>query len=147
MISYTEQEIFNIVARHLILQGERSILSGSRSGLCLYRGPDGKKCAGGVLIPDDRYLPVFEGAGWSETGTWTFEGHFCSSDTRDKFTALINEIGHINLVSMLQNIHDLYLNASEWPEKLRGVASRYKLDPSSVDRALEERQRSGLQPL
>ncbi len=32
---------------------------------CLYRGPNGKKCAIGILIPDDKYDPEFENASTS----------------------------------------------------------------------------------
>ena len=31
------------------------------TNLCAYKGPDGKKCAVGLFIPDDQYRPIFEG--------------------------------------------------------------------------------------
>lgn len=33
---------------------------------CRYRGPNGKKCAVGMFIPDELYNPLFEGAGACE---------------------------------------------------------------------------------
>ncbi len=48
----TEQEIFDTVAIHLIKQGKQSA---DAFGNCLYRGPEGLKCAVGCLIPDEVY--------------------------------------------------------------------------------------------
>lgn len=54
------QEIFNKVATHLLTQGKRSVAS---DGSCMYRGPEGTKCAIGCLIEDDEYHPLLEGKG------------------------------------------------------------------------------------
>ena len=48
----TKQETFDFVATKLIEQGVPSMQPGS----CLYRGPNGTKCAAGHLIPDEFYL-------------------------------------------------------------------------------------------
>lgn len=53
----TEQEIFDKVAVALIDQGKRSV---SKSGACRYRGPNGLKCAIGILISDDMYRKDIE---------------------------------------------------------------------------------------
>lgn len=54
----TRQEAFDRVVRGLAAQGwERSV---SERGTCLYRGPEGRKCAAGHLIPDDLYDPAME---------------------------------------------------------------------------------------
>ena len=53
------QQIFNKVATHLLKQNKRSIDKGT--DVCLYRGPNGTKCAVGVLIPDSLYLKTMEG--------------------------------------------------------------------------------------
>lgn len=50
------QEAFNTMVRHLVKQGRKSA---NEKG-CLYRGPDGLKCAFGCLIPDDHYFPSME---------------------------------------------------------------------------------------
>jgi hypothetical protein len=41
---------------------------GGRSVQCQYRGPNARKCAAGILIPDDRYRPEMEhhGAGHND---------------------------------------------------------------------------------
>lgn len=31
-------------------------------GYCLYRGPEGKKCAVGMFIPDEKYRPEMDGS-------------------------------------------------------------------------------------
>lgn len=38
----------------------RSIKTGTKD-VCMYRGPDGKKCGVGLFIPDPLYDPIFEG--------------------------------------------------------------------------------------
>lgn len=48
------QTIFDTVVRHLWAQGKQAA---DDNGSCLYRGPNGTKCAVGILIPDDKYLP------------------------------------------------------------------------------------------
>ena len=57
----TPQEIFNKVATHLFTQGKRAMLDPTcDSGQCVYRGPNGSKCAVGVLIPDKLYRKGME---------------------------------------------------------------------------------------
>lgn len=70
------QDIFNAVVLHLRTQNEKSE---SPSKECLYRGLNGKKCAAGCLIPDEKYnssmegkkvdstmvLPIFEDMGYT----------------------------------------------------------------------------------
>lgn len=64
----TNQEIFDTVYRHLLKQGRRSTRQrpGNPAGqdpLCVYRAPNGDRCAVGCLIPDDLYSPDMEGLG------------------------------------------------------------------------------------
>jgi len=56
-MTQTKQEVFDTVVSALIKQGHPSI---DTSGGCLYRGPDGLKCAIGHLIPDNVYTPDME---------------------------------------------------------------------------------------
>ena len=59
----TLQEVFDIVSKHLLKQNERS---GFSDDSCSYRGPNGLKCAAGILIPDEEYtFDSFEGKDWS----------------------------------------------------------------------------------
>lgn len=52
----TLQEIYSTVRQHLLTQNARS----AKNGNCLYRGPNGTKCAAGALIPDEIYTPSIE---------------------------------------------------------------------------------------
>lgn len=54
----TRQTMFNTAVRGLAAQGRKSERA---EGACLYRGPNGTKCAIGMLIADEDYRPVFEG--------------------------------------------------------------------------------------
>lgn len=56
-----KQVIFDQVVFTLAKQGHQSI--DMTDGTCLYRGPEGRKCAVGILIPDDRYDPLLDSAG------------------------------------------------------------------------------------
>lgn len=50
--------LLKTMSEHLFTQGRLSVGPG---GQCLYRGPDGLKCAVGAIIPDSAYEPVIEG--------------------------------------------------------------------------------------
>lgn len=52
----TAQEVFDKVVSHLRQQGGKSL----NAGQCVYRAPDGKKCAVGCLIEDEEYTPAIE---------------------------------------------------------------------------------------
>ena len=52
-----KSELFEKVRNHLLEQGRRAA---DEKGDCLYRGPDGTKCAVGCIIPDDLYDPDME---------------------------------------------------------------------------------------
>jgi hypothetical protein len=58
------REVFQRVKAHLLAQGKRSMKrfnEESPEGFsCLYRGPEGLKCAVGVLISDEAYSPMLE---------------------------------------------------------------------------------------
>ncbi len=50
------QEAFTTMILHLREQARPSMQErGTHTPLCLYRGPDGTKCAVGALIPDEAY--------------------------------------------------------------------------------------------
>jgi hypothetical protein len=55
----TRQEILDIVAPALINQGCQSYSTSLNT--CVYRGPNGTKCAVGHLIPDEIYNDDMEG--------------------------------------------------------------------------------------
>lgn len=64
----TIQEFFNNAYRHHVINKQpagfdkaRNISGMNPDGSCVYRGPNGEKCAAGVNIPDSEYNPQFEG--------------------------------------------------------------------------------------
>lgn len=60
---YTTTEAAAKIVEHLVAQKKRSYGYDGESmrRMCLYRSPDGCKCALGILIPDDQYKPEHEG--------------------------------------------------------------------------------------
>jgi len=73
----TLQEIFDICWKHFVVNF--SPLSVSSSGnQCLYRSPEGNKCAIGLVIDDSDYIPEIE----SKSASKAFEmiGYECDVD-------------------------------------------------------------------
>ena len=54
----TNQGVLNTAFRNLMKQGR---FSSDSDGRCLYRGPEGTKCAIGSMIPDELYKKGLEG--------------------------------------------------------------------------------------
>lgn len=119
------QEIFDTVARHLHKQGKRAgkYDNDSRDEAdfrCLYRGPEGTKCAVGCLIPDELYDPNIEG--------------LSVSDIKD--VLLKAGIGAFALLGQLQNVHD---TAWSWEQpgglcnRLTAVAKDYGLNAAVIE--------------
>ncbi len=109
----TKQKIFNEVVRGLAAQDfERSV---DALGGCYYRTHDGKRCAAGCLIPDETYSRDMEGQSIDLLfGCMELDGE------------LITDRDHIDLVCLLQELHD-----DDGPAPLRdrltGFASRRDL--------------------
>ncbi len=115
----TKQETFNIVATHLLTQGEKSQEisideDGFENPSCKYRGPDGLMCAAGVLIPDDQYTPDMEGLS-------------CSAEDKPIYHVLVQAGHDPNLCQRLQTCHDVY-DVEEWPDQLAKIAMEFCLD-------------------
>ena len=118
----SNQETFDIVVAHLRRQGSKAQSRDPTSGLitCLYRAPDGKRCAAGCLIPDERYEPALE---LSAVGGTSEANKYSSNDV----TLLIEQLGHdIELVGALQSVHD-NSEASDWESKLEQLAADFGL--------------------
>lgn len=99
----SEQEVFDQVARHLLTQMERS----ENDDHCMYRNPQGLKCAAGCLIADNEYeqeMDLLHGVQWQ---TLVNKGYAPRK--------------HMFLISRLQTIHDNY-GACYWSERLRAFA-------------------------
>jgi len=117
----TDQELFDRVATHLLMQGRRAMRGGMGSDYCAYRSPDGLTCAIGCLIPDERYDPELEGQSATSYAVLNAAG-------------LTGE--QARLASVLQHIHDdPSVEAVEgWASDLRELAIRFDLNPAVVDR-------------
>lgn len=107
----TNQQAFNKAARHLLKQGVKSI-SPDKSD-CRYRGPRGTSCAIGCLVPRTTWRPHHEGM---NVATLRGDG-FLPRALRDL---------DIDLLAELQVVHDCR-PIPEWPERLRSVATEFKL--------------------
>jgi hypothetical protein len=105
---HTLQEVFDQVATHLLTQGKQA-LDGDR---CLYRAPDGTKCAIGCLISDEEYKPEIEG--------------HSIRDLADLFLLHAN-LQVFDLLKALQRIHDM-LAPKDWEFKLKEVATHWNLE-------------------
>jgi hypothetical protein len=127
------QEIFDTVARHLFKQGHPAIamrrykaedFATEPKEECVYRAPNGDKCAAGVIIPDDLYVPEMEGKA---------------------IYAALNECSHtpprwmidnLPLMEALQEVHDAPPNwktDAKMKHELWEVADRFGLDPAVLD--------------
>lgn len=106
----TKQEHFDKVANHLLTQNKKAL---DKTGKCVYRAPDGTKCAIGCLIPDELYSPKLE--------------------SRLVFQDIFDPIfGHLtyeerNMLDDLQHVHDKS-NVENWKEDLRNLANRWNLE-------------------
>ena len=118
--SLTAQEIFDQVVNHLRKQGCKSRrlnpdwISGSD---CLYRGPNGTKCAAGCLIRDEEYHPSMEGMsiGW------------IIGFTQNSPFSLRERLGaHISLITSLQIIHDKH-EVVYWEDRFESLAIKFSL--------------------
>ncbi len=114
------QEVFDIVVNHLFTQG-RPAYDGVQG--CMYRAPDGLRCAVGVLIPDDLYDPAFE----------TNRSDFVLKKLFD--ANLADWRNHEELLNTLQETHDNCLrdpdetfNTTALSRILRDVATEFSLE-------------------
>lgn len=109
----TKQETFDAVVTHLLKQGCRSVDS---LGNCVYLSDQGLKCAAGCLIPEDEYVP-----GWEGTSIW--ENEKCEGTV----TACLRRLGYnLKLVSQLQSIHD-NCEPHRWDDAFQQLAAEHGL--------------------
>ncbi len=116
----TRQEAFDTAAAHLLKQGERSssceVYPTEDVQACLYRGPNGLKCAIGALISDEHYSPSLEGEGIND--------HVCAAIVASGYP---DDNLSRAIYARLQQVHDA-CDPDGWPSALRMYADRYKLE-------------------
>ncbi len=121
----TNQEAFDYVAKALIAQGKKSVNGRS----CVYRSPDGCKCAAGHLITDEEYRPEFD------TPTAIVATDIFSIISRYGELENIKE-SNVYFIRDLQLAHD---NADEdsfildFKRNMKSIAKRYNLNSAALD--------------
>lgn len=109
--TFSAQQVFNYVARHLLEQSEKSVDIFTTK--CKYKTAKGLKCAAGCLISEKEYSEDFEGAYWP------------------RIVKLRASTAHEQLIRRLQELHDgrpVHL----WLEELKAIARRFKLSTSQL---------------
>lgn len=109
-MTMTLREVFDTVKAHLLTQNAKAIhVREDGDEACMYRGPNGTKCAVGCLIKDEFYSTSLEGlpASYSEV-----------QDALKKSGVTPKALGSgPALITYLQYIHDNH-PVEEWPERL-----------------------------
>lgn len=100
----TPQQVFDISAKHLLTQSEKSM---DFAGACLYDNGMGEKCAAGVFLTGD--VSDYEGMGWY-----------------DLVNSGVAPPNNIDIISSLQEVHDT-VDVPDWPQFLMAVADKYEL--------------------
>ncbi len=117
------QNIFDTVAEHLLIQNEKSVFG----DVCAYRGEDGRRCAIGVLIPDEYYVESIED---STVFNEAVDGHLTNVLKANGID--INDDYTIKLLRELQRVHDTN-EIRDWPNELCQVAKRYGLNAAAIE--------------
>lgn len=118
--SLTPQEIVDKAMSHIFEQGARALAldRGPIDGFCMYRAPDGRKCAIGALIPDS-LIPT----GGIEIGDIrTVMERF------PEIKSYLNPTGSMaitSLLSRLQHLHDAHLFPYVTTEKMQNAVSTF----------------------
>ena len=124
------QEVFNTVVTGLRKQ---NAVSETPSGGCAYRGEHGRKCAVGMLIPDDEYDPRKEGLRVK-----------CLVSSKKPIPTLVLMFteGLGSLINAIQWVHDVEMREDErdvgvafGPTTVAAfakIAGRFKLDPEAI---------------
>jgi hypothetical protein len=125
----THQQIFDQVARHLLTQKRKSVKTPETlTGRCLYRGPDGMKCAIGVLIPDEEYVEAMESLSISQLLNEQIP-HNKGFDLQPILPLLKARFEDVDppFLNALQNLHDGCF-VENWKKELRGFAVDHGLN-------------------
>ena len=109
------QQAFNKAYLGLKAQGfERSHKGGSG---CRYRGPDGKKCAIGHMIPDEHYRPEMEGGSVC----------FIAESYPEALPVGLRGIPAQHALHRLQRCHDQASNPEDMKRRLVNYAEDWEL--------------------
>jgi len=116
----SKQEIFDKVAKHLLTQGRKAThTQPDANSVCMYRTPDGLKCAAGCLIPDEIYHPQMEGK------------RFGGLIREEAAVAALFKPEDLGLIFQLQLMHDSTASSTfkkTIPKDLIYIADQYNLN-------------------
>lgn len=104
----TNQEAFTAMVQHLRKQGCKS--QDEQHQTCLYRGPNGLKCAVGVLIPDEEYRDEWDEKGWQVA----------------KLECVSLRGIDMHLLKQMQSTHD-HISVPFWESHFEGIANQFRL--------------------
>lgn len=108
MSDSTNQVIFDKVAKHLLTQ---KVQCANSAGNCMYRGPNGLKCAVGALIPDEEYSPLMDDDKYLYSLNTT-ENEFAVTVSSNPLVQKVLRNHYeftentLDLLQELQNVHD-----------------------------------------
>jgi hypothetical protein len=127
-MSMTAQEIFDKVVAHL--REQKVPAFDQARDMCLYRMPDGKKCAVGCLLIDEEYSTQME------------EG-YPVGQLLDKWPSVAERLGRENrfLLRDLQKIHDDQLS-QDWERQWEYLAASNELTYTPPLSALPQEDRN-----
>ena len=118
MPSTTAQSIFNTAYTGMLAQNQRSQIGNDR---CAYRGPNGLKCAVGMVLTNDEYNPLMNSESMDV------------AELLDRGLLPDRLVPHLKLLDDLQIAHDCD-HPRHWPTELAKIASKHKLEvPCSGD--------------
>lgn len=111
----TAQEIFNIVWDHLITKAspKATIIGETGATRCVYRTPEGAKCAVGALVTDE------------ECVNW---GLISVRNLYEEDCLPARLIEHVSLLEDLQGAHDVSYSQEDRRVNLAGIASHWGLE-------------------
>lgn len=139
MTKLSMQDVFETVARHLYTQGKPAL----DNSQCLYRGPDGTKCAVGCLIPDEVYVPQMDGgyrvrgllSHWSQL--WDLFDDTESREDWEEFLSCLQTVHDSNPSPTYPTFCTIKGGGPFYEPKLRedltNVANNYDLDTSFMN--------------
>lgn len=127
------QAIFNAVATHLFRQGKPAYSFDEHA--CMYRTPDGLKCAVGCLIPDELYTPLMEFQAAGNLITYASVRGYQLPEFIEANARLLRELQEVH--DDPDNCHDADrskgFNTERLIARLTRVATKHKLDTSVLD--------------
>lgn len=117
----TKQEIYDKVKAHLLAQGGPAM----NDGTCVYRSPDGKKCAVGCLITDEAYTPEIENVA---VATIMEKAGLIRGALRQ--SGIEPTPSMLNFLAQLQNVHDdvTRIHDGNWAEYVNEQMGRVAYD-------------------